>query len=273
MTFTAINLTSRTGTEIKSDRAALLSGAYTKEIRDLLEQRGALVFRDLHLTDEEQLAFSESIGDIIPRSDGKKGVYKITLDKNENEEAEILLGTFYWHIDGTVLEVPNRASMLSARRLSPTGGQTEIANTYAAYEELPEAEKKTIDRLRIVHSQVAIQRLVYPNATAAQVEYWSSKYGHKTHPLVWTHKSGRKSLLVGYTADRIEGVTPDESRALMDRLMTWATQPQFVYHHEWRVGDLLIWDNTGVMHRVTPYATDSGRMMHRTTLVGEEAIA
>ena len=65
----------------------------------------------------------------------------------------------------------------------------------------------------------------------------------------------------------------DEGRALLDELQAWATQRKFVYRHEWSVGDLVIWDNTGVMHRVEPYPPDSGRMMHRTTLVGEEAIA
>jgi alpha-ketoglutarate-dependent taurine dioxygenase len=66
---------------------------------------------------------------------------------------------------------------------------------------------------------------------------------------------------------------PDESRALLDRLLTQATQDRYVYQHEWRVGDLVIWDNTGTMHRVVPYAADSGRLMHRTTLIGEEPLA
>ena len=95
----------------------------------------------------------------------------------------------------------------------------------------------------------------------------------KTHPLVWTHRSGRKSLVLGSTASHIEGMGRAEGRALLDELLDWATQPQFVYRHEWRLGDMLMWDNTGTMHRAEPYAQDSGRLMHRTTLLGEEAFA
>jgi alpha-ketoglutarate-dependent taurine dioxygenase len=95
----------------------------------------------------------------------------------------------------------------------------------------------------------------------------------RSHPLVWAHASGRKSLVLGATAAYVEGLAPDDSRALLDRLQAWATQPQYVYEHEWSVGDLVIWDNTGTMHRVIPYAADSGRLMHRTTLVGEEPLA
>jgi alpha-ketoglutarate-dependent taurine dioxygenase len=90
---------------------------------------------------------------------------------------------------------------------------------------------------------------------------------------VWTHQSGRKSLLLGATADYVVGMPVEESRALLARLRDWCTQPQYVYRHEWQLGDLLIWDNTGTMHRVLPYADDSGRLMHRTILAGEEPLS
>ena len=91
--------------------------------------------------------------------------------------------------------------------------------------------------------------------------------------MVWTHRSGRKSLLLGLTAGRVDGKSDQESHAILDRMQTWATRPEFVYRHEWTVGDMIIWDNTGVMHRVEKYPADSGRLLSRTTLVGEEAIA
>jgi alpha-ketoglutarate-dependent taurine dioxygenase len=75
------------------------------------------------------------------------------------------------------------------------------------------------------------------------------------------------------TASHVEGMSLPEGRALLTPLMEWATQFKFVYRHEWKLGDLVVWDNTGTMHRVVPYALDSGRMMHRTTLVGEELLA
>lgn len=93
----------------------------------------------------------------------------------------------------------------------------------------------------------------------------------KTHSLVWTHKCGRKSLVVGCHAAHVVGIDRAESDALLLELLDWVTQPQFLYWHDWTPGDMLIWDNTGVLHRATPYPLDSGRMMHRTTLMGEEA--
>ena len=74
------------------------------------------------------------------------------------------------------------------------------------------------------------------------------------------------------TADYVIGMPVEESRALLARLRDWATQPQYVYRHEWQPGDLLIWDNTGTMHRVLEYPVDSGRLMHRTILAGEEPL-
>jgi alpha-ketoglutarate-dependent taurine dioxygenase len=118
----------------------------------------------------------------------------------------------------------------------------------------------------------ATQRDVFPNPTPELKAAWA-RFPEKIHPLVWTHRSGRKSLVLGSSTTRIVGMEGEEGRALLNELQAWATQPKFVYRHEWAVGDLVIWDNTGVMHRVEPYPPDSGRMMHRTTLVGEEAIA
>jgi len=264
-----IHLTPRIGTEIKTARKALLSGAHAAEIRALLEERGVLVFRELNLDDDEQRAFSLTLGDLIPQ--GEKGIYKITLDQRLNDTADYLKGTFYWHIDGTMDDIPTLASILTARRLSKFGGQTEFCNTYASYEELGDSEKAFLDKLRVTHSLMAVLRTVNPNPTEAEKKRHSERTP-KTHPLVWTHKSGRKSLVLGLTADYVVGMDPAESRALIERLQAWATQPKYTYRHHWTMGDLIVWDNTGVMHRVEPYPLDSDRLLHRTTLVGEEAL-
>ncbi|WP_188767339.1 TauD/TfdA dioxygenase family protein [Novosphingobium endophyticum] len=269
MKFETPELTPRIGTEIIADKAELLKGGLRDEVRELLEQRGVLLFREIGITDEEQLEFARTLGEVIPQ--GIRGIYKISLDPEVNDTAEYLHGTYYWHIDGAQDDVPTRASLLSARVLSKEGGQTEFANTYAAYEDLPDEKKRQVDGLRIVHSQEYIQRAVVPNPTETQVERWRA-LGVKVHPMAWTHKSGRKSLVLGLTAGQIEGMEPEEGRALLDEMQAWTTQPQFVYRHEWTVGDMIIWDNTGVMHRVEPYPADSGRLLSRTTLEGEEPI-
>lgn len=270
MTLETIDLSPRIGTEIRVGAADLLSGEYADQIRDVLERRGLVIFRQVNLDDPQQVAFARTLGDVIEQ--GVDNIYKVTLDKRVTATAEYLLGTFLWHIDGTTDEIPSRASLLSAHVLSDTGGQTEWANTYAAHEDLPQEQKDAIEELRVVHSAETIERAARPDFTEADVASWRTR-PVRSHPLVWTHKSGSKSLVLGATASHVEGMDPEESRALLDRLLTWATQPQFVYQHEWHVGDLVIWDNTGTMHRVTPYSAASGRLMHRTTLVGEEPLS
>jgi alpha-ketoglutarate-dependent taurine dioxygenase len=270
MMLETIDLSPRIGTEIRAGTADLLSGAHSEQIREVLGQRGFVLFRRVNLDDHQQVAFARTLGEVVDQ--GEDNIYKVTLDKRVTKTADYLRGTFLWHIDGTTDEIPSRASVLSARRLSETGGQTEWASTYAAYEDLPRGEKEAVEGLRVVHSAETIERAARPDVTEADVADWR-KRPVRCHPLVWTHASGRRSLVLGATASHVEGMEPEESRALLHRLQAWATQPQFVYQHEWQVGDLVIWDNTGTMHRVIPYSADSGRLMHRTTLVGEEALA
>ena len=270
MTFTTRDLSPRIGTEINSDAETLLSGSHAREIRALLEQRGVLVFPRINLGDDQQLEFAKTLGGVIEQ--GEKGIFKVTWDPRENVMADYLKGTVSWHIDGFQDDVPTLASMLSARKISDVGGQTEFANTYAAYEDLPEERKAELEQVRVLHSIKASQRDAYRNPTEEQLADWET-FPKKTHPLVWTHQSGRKSLVLGASTQDVVGMDLDAGHKLLDELLDWATQPKFVYRHEWTVGDLVIWDNTGCMHRVIAYPTDSGRMMHRTTLVGEEAIA
>lgn len=264
------NLTERIGTQIETSKNELLRGQHSAELLDLLERRGILLFRELNLSDDEQLQFARSLGEVIPQ--GKSGIYKVTLDPDQNPTADYLHATYHWHIDGAQDDVPTRASLLTARVLSREGGQTEFANTYAAYEDLPEEKKRLVDSLRVVHSQEYIQRAMHPNPTTEQLARWR-QHKEQVHPMVWTHRSGRKSLVLGLTAGRISGMEPEAGRALLAEMQNWATQPKFVYRHSWTIGDLIIWDNTGVMHRVEKYPPESGRLLSRTTLRGEEPVA
>jgi alpha-ketoglutarate-dependent taurine dioxygenase len=265
-----INLTARIGTEIQTDVATLLSGKLSGEIRALLEQRGVIAIREINLSDDQQVSFTKTMGTIIEAAQGS--VTKITMDPTENDKAGYLRGAFFWHIDGTMQQVPVLASIMSSRRLSPVGGQTEFSNTYAAYDDLPEHEKIALDKVRVVHALEATQRYVYPEPSYEMLQGWQ-RYDDNELPLVWKHRSGRKSLVIGSTASHVVGMERRKSAALLCRLREWATQPQYVYRHEWKIGDLVIWDNTGTMHRALDYPLDSGRMMHRTTLQGEEAFA
>ena len=271
MSLTTKNLTPRIATEIRADKETLLSGAHAAEIRELLEQRGVLVFPQIHFTDEEQIRFTQTLGTFAPELRGER-VYKITLDTKLNAQADYLKGSLYWHLDGTMNEVPILASLLSSKVLAPSGGDTEFCNTYAAYDDLSEAEKQQLGQLRAMHS--AWNTLFYydPEPSIETLRGMMA-IGDRELPLVWTHRSGRKSLVIGCTARHIVDMDFKKSAELLVQLRDWATQPQFVYRHEWSVGDLVIWDNTGTMHRATPYDPNCGRMLHRTKLEGEEAFA
>lgn len=258
----------RIGSEIRTDLDTLCSGGEAENIRTTLAQRGVVFFRGLDISDAQQVAIAKTLGDIVA-NEGQDGIYKISLDKNVNQRAEYLKGSLFWHFDGSLQPYPNLATLLRAVRLSDTGGETEFCNTYAAYDDLPQDDKDAIAELRVVHSAERSQYYVTPEMSYEEISFWQ-KSPTKACPMVWTHQSGRKSLLLGATADYVIGLPVEESRALLARLRDWATQPQYVYRHEWQLGDLLIWDNTGTMHRALPYAVDSGRLMHRTILAGEE---
>jgi alpha-ketoglutarate-dependent taurine dioxygenase len=264
----AVDLTPRIGAEVKADLETLISGRHAGQLRELLERRGVLVVRDVAMDDDQQKALSQTLGELMPQR-GKEFL-SITMDKRESASAEYLRGTVYWHIDMMNTPLPNLATLLTPRRLSEVGGETEFANTYAAWEDLPDEDKTQYDGLRVMHALEASQIMTTPEPSFAKLQEWRRQDGFE-QPLVWTHRSGRKSLVLGASANYVVGKSPEESRYILTKLRDWATQPQFVYQHKWRMGDLLIWDNTGTMHRVLPYDPDSGRLLRRTALVGEES--
>jgi len=238
-----------------------------------LEEHGVLVFRRLHLDDATQVAFSKLLGRVeVFGSGAHPEIFRITLDPAKNPAAVYLRGTFDWHIDGCTDDVPIMATVLSAHAVADTGGETEFVSTYAAYEALSADEREHLGEVRVVHTFEAAQRLQVPDPSPEQVEMWRKRPA-KVHPLVWQHRSGRRSLVLGATASHVDGVPLDVGRALLDDLLVRATVSDRVYRHEWELGDLVIWDNRGVMHRALPYDASSARDLHRTTLSGDEAIA
>jgi alpha-ketoglutarate-dependent taurine dioxygenase len=272
-------LTTSIGAEViglEPDRMAA-DDTLGEAVLDALEDNGVLVLRQLNLNPEAQVAFCRRLGEVDHSSDGHHpvaGIYPITLDVSKNSSAAYLRATFDWHIDGCTPigdECPQKATVLSAVQVAERGGETEFASAYAAYDSLNEDEKRRCGLLRVVHSLEASQRRVTPFPIPEQLQRWRSRPTHE-HPLVWTHGSGRKSLVLGASADYVSGMDLDEGRALLADLLDRATLPDKVYSHRWSVGDTVIWDNRGVLHRAAPYDPNSPREMLRTTVLGEEPI-
>jgi len=254
----------------------LTDDSLAEGILSALEVHGVLVFRDLRLDPETQVSFCRRIGEVelFTGSHPVQGIFRVTLDPSKNPAADYLRGTFDWHIDGCTPvrdEFPQMATVLTACEVAEKGGETEFASTYAAYDDLSAAEKKSLGPLRVMHSLEASQRLVTPDPTPEQVAAWRQRPGRE-HPLIWNHKSGRRSLVIGATTDHVIGMSREEGRALLDDLLMRSTRPERVYRHHWSVGDTVIWDNRGVLHRVEPYDLSSPREMLRTTLLGDEPI-
>jgi alpha-ketoglutarate-dependent taurine dioxygenase len=242
-----------------------------------LEQHGVVVYREADVSDADLVAFSRLLGEVVILPTGTDEEYpeisRITRDPSKSSLAAYREGTFFWHIDGATRAVPEKATLLTAREVTDDdSGDTEFANTYAAYQALSKEEKARLADGRVVHSFAASQLLANPHPSEKERAAWD-RVPAKEHPLVWTRGNGRKSLLLGATTAAVIGRSEDDGRNLLDQLLDWATQPQFVLRHKWRRGDLVVWDNTGMLHRARPYSPTSARLMHRTTLAGEEAIA
>jgi len=277
-TITCEPLAATVGAEVRGLDAAQLAcdDAIAGAIAGALELYGVLVFRGLRLHPEDQVAFGRRLGaiDYEPGHHPVRGIYRVTLDKSKNASADYLKATFHWHMDGcTPLhgEPPQKATILSAIQVAAVGGETEFASTYAGYQALSDEEKQQLGSLRVVHTLEASQRSVTPDPTPQQLERWRNRPA-STHPLVWTHRSGRRSLVIGIHASHVVGMGRDEGRALLRDLLDRTTARERVYRHQWSVGDTVIWDNTGVVHRAAPYDASSPRELLRTTVFGDEPI-
>jgi len=263
------------GVEIlDADVATLLEDArIPAEILDLLEDNGVIVARGLGLTDEQEVLFARRLGTTVTkRTKGWSAefpeLFSVTMDPDGIAGA-YMKSTFEWHIDGTTMETPQKATMLTARDVPADRADTQFASTYSAYDRLGEDEKARYDHLKVWHDLEATHRKFEADPSPEMLERLAAQ-PPRLQPLVWTHRSGRKSLVLGTNTTYIEGLPEEEGAAVLADLLERATLPEYVYSHEWHVGDLVIWDNRGVLHRAQPYGEHSGRLMMRVTLAGDE---
>ena len=257
---------------------AVASGA-PEAILAALDRYGVLVFSQVHMSDEIFLELTRALGDKHDNQvtdDGsaasQKGIFRIALDKDDRTQREFILGNDFWHMDGMSYSVPVKATLLKCESAPREGGDTGFANLYAAYDALSPERKKRLAGLRVGHCLSASLRRLYDEPTKEDFQRWDAIFPRLEHPLVWTQQNGRSALLIGSTANDISGMSYSDSQSLLRELLEWCTQDCFTYRHHWRTGDLVIFNNPGLLHRSYPYTDAARRVMHRTTLKGREAI-
>ncbi len=264
------------GALVKISPTHLLDEGVAEACLQALNQYGVLLFPQISISDETQVAFSNQLGKMEAASNSavddtaakELGIYPVTLDPTRHKYRDYIDANVNWHIDGTAYETLPRATTLKCEVPPSAGGDTEFANLFSAYDCLPEAKKQQFENLRIVHSVEAANRMMNANPLAEDLDRWRTTIPPREQPLVWAHSDGRKSLVIGSTADHIVGMSESDSKALIDELLEWCTREQFCYRHHWQQGDLAVWNTRGNLHCAHPYTEGSGRLMHRTTVMG-----
>lgn len=248
-----------------------------------LDTYGMLVFHDQKIDDEQQMAFSARFGPLGQTAIVKRKGYTPRLNphftdiSNLDENSEVLalndrrrmmaLGNRLWHTDHAFRPIPSKYSLLFAHAVPSEGGETEFADMRAAYDALPDARKAQ------VADKVAMHSLMYSREVIGFTDFAPEEHAAfppAPHPLVRTHSgSGRKSLYLAAYASEIRDMPVPDGRMLLRDLTEHATQRQFVYTHNWRVGDLLMWDNRSLMHRAGDYDMTQRRDLRRLTVMQE----
>jgi taurine dioxygenase len=278
------NLNAALGAEVSGiDLSWSLEQDDVATIEDLWRERLVVVFRGQKLSDPQLIAFSKHFGELDPPGPNPYGEPfnkehpELNVISNVVESGKPIGnlgdGEAVWHADMTYVEVPPKAAVLHSLEIPPSGGNTYFANMFAAYEGLPVNLKKACEGKIAVHdastNSAGMLRKGYKKVTDVR-EVVGAR-----HPLVRTEpKTGRKALFLGRRPNSyVIGLEVAESEALLDALWAHATQPQFAMCHEWKVGDVLMWNNLSLLHRRDAFDPKSRRVMHRSQIKGDERIA
>jgi taurine dioxygenase len=272
------------GAEVRRiDLSLPLAQGEIEAIEEAWRTRLVVVFRGQQLSDPQLLAFSRYFGELDPPGPNPYGepynkeFPEINVISNVIENGKPIGGLgdgeAVWHADMTYVDVPPKAAILHALEIPPSGGNTYFADMFAAYETLPAGLKKAAAGKIAVHdasrNSAGFRRKGYQEVTDVRATVGAR------HPLIRTDaKTGRKALFLGRRPNSyVIGMEIADSEALLDALWDHATQPRFVMCHEWRVGDVLMWNNLSVLHRRDPFDPAARRVMHRTQIKGSERIA
>ncbi|MGI5400890.1 TauD/TfdA dioxygenase family protein [Streptomyces sp. CA-135486] len=259
----------RIGAEILGvDISADIDPAIVTEINAALVEHKALFFRGQQLDDAAQIRFASLFGELttahptVPSVEGQPHI--LPVDGDEGIRAN------QWHTDVTFLRTPPKASTLRSLVVPPYGGNTLIANSAAAYRDLPHALRELADRLWAVHTN-AYDYAEPKSEKAAEHrrQFVSTKY-RTEHPVVRVHpESGERGLFIGGFAQSLVGLSPSESRDILRILQAYVTRPENVVRWTWAPGDLVLFDNRITQHYAPDDYGDLPRLLHRVTVAGD----
>jgi taurine dioxygenase len=242
-----------------------------RAVYDTFVRFHVLCFRDQRLDPDQQIAFTEQFGALERHMPGNRGSYNafvhIVSNLGPDGEPTGKVASTSWHSDKSFRRRPSLATILHARIMPPNGGETCFANMIAAHDALPAARRAELADLKIVHSWELSRARAGGKATPEEI----ADAPPMIHPLVRTiPETGDKALFMGEHASHVEGWPMRQGRALLEELTAHATQEQFVYRHQWRMGDMLMWDNRCLLHRANANfdAARHRRVLHRTCLRG-----
>lgn len=255
-----------------------------RAIQAAWDEHLVIVFRNQTFTQDQQLAFAARFGQVGKRRQAPDALAARVQGTEQTDNRVLLVtnikgpdgkpigafgdGEMWFHIDSGYAEKPYLYTFLYGVKLPSTGGNTQFANLYKAYEVLPEALKKKLAGKKALH--------IHEYKRAARVELKEDLSGspHYFHPVFASHpKTGRKTLFVDrLMTQRIEGLSRDESEEILQVLYEAGERKEHVYEHEWQLGDVVCWDNRATMHARTWFPENEPRLMRRCTVEGGNVV-
>jgi taurine dioxygenase len=269
------------GAQIKGlDLTQPLSAGELRAVKDAWAKHLVLVFRGQSLTQDDQLRFASYFGELGSRKKAPAALRSRTEGTQQDHEKVLLVtnikvdgepigafgdGEFWFHIDSGYTPRPYKYTFLYALELPSTGGNTLFSNMYKAYEAVPPALKEKLAGKKALH--------IHEYNRARQANHCGDISGipHHYHPVFVTHPdTGRKTLFVDrLMTTRIEGLDAAESDAILNELYAIGERREFIFEHEWKLGDFLMWDNRCTIHARTDFPKEERRLLRRCTVEGE----
>ncbi|MQY12831.1 Alpha-ketoglutarate-dependent sulfate ester dioxygenase [Streptomyces sp. RB5] len=259
----------RVGAEIRGlDISRPLPATTVAEVNRALLEHKAVFFRDQDLDDDAQLRFAASFGELttahptVAAVDGQPHI--LPVDGEEGVRAN------RWHTDVTFVRTPPKATSLRSLVVPAYGGNTLIANTAAAYRDLPDVLREFADGLRAVHTNAYDYAEPKTERAAEHRREFTSRVYRTEHPVVRVHpETGERNLFIGGFAQSIVGLSPSESRDLLRILQSYVTRPENIVRWTWAPGDLVLFDNRITQHYAPDDYADQPRLLHRVTVAGD----